>query len=338
MNNDATLDLCNFINVLYELLPGRPHRIANRVNAKEDIYESLKSFFAKGNQGVAPGESPWLVILRESANIQSMTTFQSFDDLTPIYDALIDWPKRLAHETPFYRRWFAEAQVNRLLDAACGTGRHAGLFHSWGLQVQGADLSPRMIEAASATFGTPPPAGVTWAVRGFDEPIPLPVGPLDAVVCVGNSLALAPDLATVATAIRQMLAAVRPGIGGAKGGLVILHVLNLWSLPDGPCVWQKSRRTTLPATPSTAPGNEVLIIKGVHRSGSQGYVELLITPLSNTSPEMRHETVRFLGLETADVERAARAAGALEVQFFGGYQDQPYQRDKSSDMIAVIRK
>ncbi|MEI8196456.1 MAG: DUF444 family protein, partial [Phycisphaerae bacterium] len=39
----------NFINVLYELLPGRPNLIANRVNAKEDIYESLKSFFAKGN-------------------------------------------------------------------------------------------------------------------------------------------------------------------------------------------------------------------------------------------------------------------------------------------------
>ncbi|MEI8196457.1 MAG: class I SAM-dependent methyltransferase [Phycisphaerae bacterium] len=280
-----------------------------------------------------------------------MTTPPSFDDLTPIYDALIDWPKRLSHETPFYQRWFAAAQVKRLLDAACGTGRHAGLFHSWGLEVQGSDLSPRMIAAATAALGTPP--GLSWAVRGFDQPIPLPSGPFDAIVCVGNSLALAPDLATVEQAIRQMLAAAKP-----NGGLLILHVLNLWALPDGPCIWQKSRRTSLPSAPGSGADalvgssvwpagqnadegvgttSEVLIIKGVHRSGSHGYVELLIAPLDGP-PDLRHETVRFLGLEAPDLERCARSAGAQDVQFFGGYQDQPYQRDKSSDMIAVIRK
>ena len=36
-----------------------------------------------------------------------------------------------------------------------------------------------------------------------------------------------------------MFAAVR------AGGLVVLHVLNLWRLPDGPCVWQKCRRAPL---------------------------------------------------------------------------------------------
>jgi uncharacterized sporulation protein YeaH/YhbH (DUF444 family) len=38
----------NFINVLHDLLPGRENLIANRVNTKEDIYESIKSFFVKG--------------------------------------------------------------------------------------------------------------------------------------------------------------------------------------------------------------------------------------------------------------------------------------------------
>ena len=38
----------NFINVLHDQLPGRDNLIANRVNAKEDVYDSIKGFFAAG--------------------------------------------------------------------------------------------------------------------------------------------------------------------------------------------------------------------------------------------------------------------------------------------------
>jgi uncharacterized sporulation protein YeaH/YhbH (DUF444 family) len=38
----------NFINVLHDQLPSSPNLITNRVNNKEDIYESIKSFFSKG--------------------------------------------------------------------------------------------------------------------------------------------------------------------------------------------------------------------------------------------------------------------------------------------------
>ena len=156
-----------------------------------------------------------------------------FQDLTDVYEAMIDWPKRLANEGPFYRRLFEQYGVRSVVDVACGTGRHAAMFHSWDLQVEGADLSPAMIDRARASFGEP--AGLRWVVRGFDQPI-APESPFDAAVCVGNSLPLAPDMATVRQAIGEMLAAVR------RGGLLVIHALNLWHLPDGPCVWQKCRR------------------------------------------------------------------------------------------------
>jgi uncharacterized protein len=38
----------NFINVLHDQLPASPNLITNRVNTKEDIYESIRSFFSKG--------------------------------------------------------------------------------------------------------------------------------------------------------------------------------------------------------------------------------------------------------------------------------------------------
>jgi len=114
-----------------------------------------------------------------------------------------------------------------------------------------------MIQRARMNFGEP--RGLRWVVRGFDQPV-RPKEPFDAAICVGNSLALARDMATVERTVREMLATVRPG------GVVVWHVLNVRHLPDGPCQWQKQKRATLER-------GDVLIIKGVHRSGSRGYMD-----------------------------------------------------------------
>jgi SAM-dependent methyltransferase len=246
-----------------------------------------------------------------------------FDDIADAYEALIDWPKRLAHEEPFYRRLFERLGVRSVVDVACGTGHHAAMFHSWGLRVEGADLSPAMINRARATFGQP--QGLQWAVRGFDQPVE-PAEPFDAAVCVGNSLALAPDAATVERAIQQMLAAVRPG------GAIVAQILNLWRLADGPSVWQKCKRAPLAGSTS----GEAIILKGVHRCGDRGYVELIVTDLSNIT--MRSESTTFLGLETNDLIQMAEAGGAKRVAVFGGYRDEPYERGQSVDVVMVAER
>jgi SAM-dependent methyltransferase len=267
-----------------------------------------------------------------------------FDDIADAYEAMIDWPKRLAHEEPFYRRLFDRLGVRNVLDVACGTGHHAAMFHSWGLRVEGADLSPAMIERAKAKFGQP--QGLQWVVRAFDQPIdPVaapegtvpfsltrklgqsPAEPFDVAVCVGNSLALAPDVATVERAIRQMIGAVRPG------GAIVVQVLNLWRLPEGPSQWQKCKRATLPASTS----GDAIILKGIHRCGNRGYVELVIIDPSGGAV-VRSESTQFLGLEADDLSQAARAAGAKKIAIFGGYQDEPYQRQQSVDLVMVADK
>jgi SAM-dependent methyltransferase len=242
----------------------------------------------------------------------------AFDDLTDVYEAMIDWPKRLANEEPFYRRLFEELSARSVADVACGTGRHAAMFHSWGLRVEGSDISPKMIERATANFGEPP--GLRWVVRGFEEPLES-TEPCDVVTCVGNSLALAPDRPAAQRAVGQMLRAVR------DGGALVIHVLNLWHLPDGPCVWQKCMRTVLPQ-------GEVLIVKGVHRCGRQGFVELVVTSLEG-DVAMHSESVALLGIEAGELEGIARTAGAKQVRFFGGYRHQPYDRAASVDLVMV---
>ena len=184
-----------------------------------------------------------------------------FDDLSDVYDAMVDWPRRLASEEPFYRRCFQRVGAASVADVACGTGHHAAMFHSWNLRVEGSDLSPRMIDRARSVFGEP--EGLRWVVRGFEQPFEAAAS-WDAVVCVGNSLALAADAAAARHALSQMLAALR------DGGVLVLGVLNLWRLADGPCLWQKCRRATLPQ-------GEAWIIKGVHRA-ARGATSTWLSP------------------------------------------------------------
>ena len=248
-------------------------------------------------------------------------TASPFEDLADCYEALIDWPKRLTHEAPFYRRVFESVSARHVLDAACGTGHHAALFHSWGLRVEGADISESMLVRARDNFGQP--AGLQWTRRGYSDPLES-TRAFDVVLCVGNSLALAPDLQTARAAVTRMLDALR------AGGAMVVHVLNLWRLTDGPCQWQKCVRTELEAGP-------VMIFKGVHRHGATGYVDLVVSSVADT-PVWRSDCVPFLGCEAATLEQWAREGGADTVEVYGSYHHEPYRRESSTDLIAVARK
>ncbi len=243
-----------------------------------------------------------------------------FTDLSEVYDALVDWPKRLAREESFYRDVFKQVGVRSVVDVACGSGRHANMFHDWGLRVEAADVSPAMIDLARRRFGEPP--GMRWVIRGFDQPIAS--APFDAAVCVGNSLALAENTEMAATGVQQLLAAVRPG------GAVIVHLLNLWRLPEGPCTWQVIK-------PATVAGRELLLLKGVHRCGSGGFVDLIVLPTgSGASPHT--ESTPLLAIEAAELKQMADKGGARNVMLYGNYERAPYDRARSTDLVMLAIK
>ncbi|CAN5338402.1 hypothetical protein BH09PLA1_BH09PLA1_00170 [soil metagenome] len=246
----------------------------------------------------------------------------TFDDLTDVYDSMIDWPGRLEKEGPFFSKLFEQCKVKRVADVACGTGRHAAMFHSWGLDVEGSDISPTMIQRARDLFGEPP--GLRWSVRSFEQPLLAPQ-PFDAAICIGNSLALAADMPSVVSAIHSLLDAVRPG------GLVVVQVLNLWKLSPGPCVWQKA------ITIQSAEGSS-LILKGIHRCCDMGYVELVVVTDGTLAAPIRSQSIPFLGLNADQLKSAANAHGAIDVVFFGNHQHQPYDIANSADLIMVAKK
>ncbi|HOW69325.1 MAG TPA: class I SAM-dependent methyltransferase [Phycisphaerae bacterium] len=242
-----------------------------------------------------------------------------FEERSDLYDALIDWPKRLAYEAPFYRRWFERVGARRVLDAACGTGRHAALFHSWGLEVEGADLSGGMIAYCRRTHGQP--TGLSWTVRSFAERGP--VGRFDVAVCAGNSLPLADDREVMERAVAALVASVRPG------GICIIHVLNLWRFAEGPTTWQKSMRVR------DDHGDRILL-KGLHRVGARAFIDFGELRLEADGRMVsRFDVSSFAGLEAEDLAAMADQSGASPLYRFGSYEETSYQRETSPDLILV---
>ena len=249
-----------------------------------------------------------------------MTVGMPFEVDPDTYDAQVDWGKRLANEEPLYRAWFEGVGARRVLDAACGTGRHAAMFHSWGLEAQGADLSREMIDRCRSSYGEP--EGLTWVARSFLEP---PDTEFDAVICVGNSLALLPDLEAFDGALAALLGALRPG------GVLIAQVLNLWRFPEGPVEWRTCTR--LPD-----PDGERIILKGIHRVGDTGHVSFIELRPSKKQPAWEHHDVPLLGIRADHVQNVARAVGAGKVELLGDYQSTRYDPESSPDLIVVCRR
>lgn len=244
-------------------------------------------------------------------------------NLTPEdYDALIDWPRRLANEAPFYRRIFDEVGVERVLDAACGTGRHAAMFRDWGLSAEGADNDARMVEFCRRTHGESD--RLRWQRRSFADPYPEP-GAFDAVICVGNSLSLTDENASLDGAVGAMLESLRPG------GVCVIQVLNIWRFPDGPTEWR-----TIKLLPHD--DGQRLLLKGIHRSGAAAHVDLLDLRLAGGEVERRLHSVSFRGIRECDMAAAVQAAGGVDCRFHGSQQFEPYAAAASPDLIAVYKR
>jgi SAM-dependent methyltransferase len=244
-----------------------------------------------------------------------------FDEVADAYDALIDWPARLRNEESLFRRLFDDHDVRRVLDTACGTGRHAAMFHSWGASVEGADISPAMIARCQGHFGEP--EGLRWVVRPFTEPAEY--GRFDAAICIGNSLSLAGGPAEVRRAVAAMLGSLR------SGGICVIQVLNLWRLPEGPSVWPTCRRLN-------TNGAERILMKGLHRVGDRGYIDLIDLTIRAGDLHRRIDSPSFRGLSVDEIASAVESADGQVEGVFGDYHDGEYRPERSPDLIVIARR
>ena len=109
-----------------------------------------------------------------------------YDLLSPDFDLMVSWEKRLKNEAPFFKKLFEENKVKEILDLACGTGHHSTFFAKSGYEVTGIDLSEKMLQVARKNAKGI--SGVQFLKGGFLDVYPKLKDRFDAVICLGNSL------------------------------------------------------------------------------------------------------------------------------------------------------
>lgn len=119
----------------------------------------------------------------------------------------------IAAEEPVVRPLLDALKVGRVLDAACGTGRHSQYLAGLGHEVVGVDSSPEMLARARAKV----PSG-DFRVAELDQ-LPFPDASFDSLVCA-LALTYQPRLEPT---LREFARVVRPG------GQVILSDIH-WLL------------------------------------------------------------------------------------------------------------
>lgn len=160
-------------------------------------------------------------------------------DTTPLYDALsidydrfVNWHDRLANELPFIERLLRAAGAKRVLDAACGTGKHTLALAERGYKAVGADISAGMVERAKANAGA---AGMNtpFFKAGFGYLAQNVGKDFDAVLCLGNSLPHVLSEAELREALVDFASVLSPG------GLLLVQNGNFDAVLAGNNRWME---------------------------------------------------------------------------------------------------
>ena len=213
-----------------------------------------------------------------------------------------DTPLRLFRlEQPIMHRLFDSLSPSRVLDAACGTGRHSEYLAGRGHRVIGIDRSPEMLQRARRKV----PSGDFR--EGDLEAIPVEAESIDVVVC---ALALV-HVPQVEGAIREFSRVVRPG------GRVIISDVHPFPILLG---WQAQFRTASGAAgfmrihPHLASAYcQAYAAAGLRiRSCDEPLLttESAVTPATERLPEAnRAAFVGLPGVSVWDLERPSRSSG-----------------------------
>ncbi|MHA2314828.1 MAG: class I SAM-dependent methyltransferase [Candidatus Hermodarchaeia archaeon] len=250
-----------------------------------------------------------------------------FEDLAFIYDQAIDWEQRLAREIPFLTKFVQDKPNARILDLACGSGRHAVALASQGYEVTGLDLSPQMVKAAKHR-AKEKGVSVQFSIADMRHLRELLENPFDLVICLGNSLALLPALSDVQqtiTNVHQLL---------TQGGSFVSQILN----------FEEIRLTGFRFFPlksgRTKNGEEVVFARFFEPQKTDESRHLVFLGITRTEsgwqPKLSSQQV--LQLDNQILKSALNKAGFKHLVFYQDYNEQSFNPLQSRNLISIGTK
>jgi SAM-dependent methyltransferase len=202
----------------------------------------------------------------------------------------------ILNAVPFERGW-------RVLDVACGAGRHARAFEASGARCVGLDLSATLLRLARQ---------ITRAslVRADMRHLPIRPGSMDLTVNLFTSFGYFERDAEHAAALAEMISTVRPG------GWFVIDFLNPASV----------RRGLVPEETLEVGGTKVQISRSVSPDGR--YVCKRIR-----AREGKDYMERVRLFEPGQISAMLEAAGVSERFRFGSYDAAPLMADSPRTIL-----
>jgi SAM-dependent methyltransferase len=233
--------------------------------------------------------------------------------------------KPYADEARFVDSLLRDAEVarGRLLDLACGTGRHARELGALGWDVTGVDVSDELLEYARLT--APEARFERQDMRELD----VRGGPFEAVTCLFDSIGYALDdegvLATLAGAGRHL----------ATRGALVLEFLHAPALQRGASAL-RVRRFAL-----SDHGDEVVRISRTRLDEQRSVMEVefeLLELRSDGTYDLWLETQRNRYFAVSEMRTLLERAELEVVRVVPAYRESDAVDDETFHVIAVARR
>lgn len=248
-----------------------------------------------------------------------------FNEFAVDYDRMINWPARLKRETPFFQKVFSEVNAAKVLDAACGTGRHAILFASWGLKVFGLDVSKDMIAKARQTAAE---AGIDVDFRtgGIEEADSEFSVEFDAVTCIGNSLPHVRSQKELKQAFVSLRNVLKPG------GLILLQLRNYHRV-----IAREEKFMHL--NTRVENGKEFLYLRMTEMGNELVTFNIIVLVKDEAGNwSYRVESEKLKPWFAQDIEASLNETGFSIIGVYGDFEFGSFDPRDSADLIIVARK
>ena len=201
----------------------------------------------------------------------------------------------------------------RLLDVACGTGRHARAFADLGYEVTGCDINEELLAVARAKEGD----SIRF-VQGDMRDLHVDGGPFDLVTCLFDSIGYPQDNDGVIAALSCL------GAHASPGGSVVCELLHAPALLSGASA-SRVRRWDLGARGELVRISETQL--DVERMVMDVSYELIVIGADSTPAERARETQSNRFFSAPEMRLLAAAAGLDVRALVPAYANGPISSD-----------
>ena len=245
----------------------------------------------------------------------------SFDNLAVAYDNSIDWNARLERELPFILSSFRTDENRRVLDIACGSGRHSVALAIDGATVIGVDVSSEMIAAADA-LAKKRSAKTKFRVLDMVDLESSIKGPFDLILCLGIALEPALDRVALGDLLRTVSDMLHPE------GSFICQVLNFEAV-------RKSRARFFPSKGGKLDSGDDIVFTRFFDTLDEGEKTTLvlssfIKTKAEWKPTISYQEVLQLDLDILD---ESLAAAGLKADYYSDYARNSFDREIHRNIV-----